>query len=95
MVPGGIAEQTEQVLHNVANILEAAGSDTRSVVRSVVYLRSMADFAEMNRVYARFFGAHRPARSTIAVSELPQGALIEIEVTAAVTIAKPSEGSAE
>jgi len=82
MVPGGIAEQTEQALKNVANLLQAAGTSIAHIMRCVVYLQNMDDFAAMNQVYARFFGADPPARTTIAVSGLPLGALIEVEATA-------------
>ena len=86
IVPGGIAEQTEQALQNVVNILQAAGTNIANIVRCVVYLQDMSDFAAMNQAYARFFGVDPPARTTIAVSGLPQGALIEIELTAAIPL---------
>jgi 2-iminobutanoate/2-iminopropanoate deaminase len=73
IAPGGITRQTEQVLRNVANLLQAAGSNTANIVRCVVYLRNMADFAAMNQAYALFFGRDAPARTTVAVSALPEG----------------------
>jgi enamine deaminase RidA (YjgF/YER057c/UK114 family) len=64
-------------LRNVANLLQAAGSNTANIVRCVVYLKNMADFAAMNQAYAHFFGRDAPARTTVAVSALPKDALIE------------------
>jgi 2-iminobutanoate/2-iminopropanoate deaminase len=83
LVDGGIAEQTVRVLANIRAILEAAGSDLSKVVKTTVFLVDMADFGPMNEVYARVFGDHRPARSTVAVAALPRGARVEIEATAA------------
>ncbi|HZO97157.1 MAG TPA: RidA family protein [Gaiellaceae bacterium] len=81
-VPGGIAEQTEQVLANIAAILEAAGSSLDRVVKTTVFLTSLDDFAGMNEVYARHVGSVPPARSTFEVGRLPKGALVEIEAIA-------------
>ena len=78
----GITEQTEQVMSNLAAILAAAGSDFAKVVKTTVFLTDMADFQAMNEVYARAFGEHRPARSTVVVSGLPKGVRVEIEVVA-------------
>ena len=83
IVKGGIAEQTERVLDNLQAVLEAAGSDFAGVLKTTVFLRDMADFAAMNEVYARRFGSHRPARSTVAAAGLPRNVLVEIEVVAA------------
>ncbi|HEY9381874.1 MAG TPA: RidA family protein [Gemmatimonadales bacterium] len=83
IVSGGIQEQTERVLSNLAAVLEAAGSDLSRVLKTTVFLQSMADFTAMNEVYARRFGAHRPARSTVAAAGLPRNVLVEIEVVAA------------
>jgi 2-iminobutanoate/2-iminopropanoate deaminase len=83
LVDGGIAEQTRQVLANIRAILEAGGSGLAQVVKTTVFLVDMADFAAMNEVYAEVFGAHRPARSTVAVAALPRGARVEIEAVAA------------
>ena len=82
LVDGGIAEQTERVLQNIRAILAAAGLDFSSVIRTTVYLVDMAEFAAMNTVYARAFGDHRPARSTVAVAALPRGARVEIDAVA-------------
>jgi 2-iminobutanoate/2-iminopropanoate deaminase len=84
LVDGGIGEQTRQVLANIRAILEAGGSGLGQVVKTTVFLVDMADFAAMNEVYAEAFGAHRPARSTVAVAALPRGARVEIEAVAAV-----------
>ena len=81
-VEGGIAEQTEQVLRNVSNLLEAAGTSLARVVKTTVFLADMNDFAAMNDVYARFFGEQPPARSTVQAARLPRDARIEIEVVA-------------
>jgi 2-iminobutanoate/2-iminopropanoate deaminase len=82
IVAGGIAEQTERVLANLGAILEAAGAAFGSVVKTTVYLTDMNDFKAMNEVYARAFGDHRPARSTVAVAALPRGVSVEIDVIA-------------
>jgi 2-iminobutanoate/2-iminopropanoate deaminase len=84
LVPGGITEQTTRALENLRAVLAAAGTDFSQVVKTTVFLVDMADFADMNAVYARVFGDHRPARSTVAVAGLPRGARVEIEVIAAV-----------
>ena len=83
LVDGGIAEQTARVLDNIRAILEAADTDLSRVVKTTVFLVDMADFSAMNEVYARVFGEHRPARSTVAVAALPRGARVEIEAVAA------------
>lgn len=82
LVPGGIAEQTRRVLENLKAVLEAAGSSIDRVVKATVFLKNMADFAAMNEVYAEYFGGSKPARSTVAVAELPKGALVEIDLIA-------------
>jgi len=84
LVDGGIAEQTRQVLQNIRAILEAGNSNLAQVVKTTVFLVDMADFGAMNEVYAEAFGAHRPARSTVAVAALPRGARVEIEAVAAI-----------
>jgi 2-iminobutanoate/2-iminopropanoate deaminase len=84
LVDGGIAEQTRRVLQNIRAILEAGGSGLAQVVKTTVFLVDMADFGAMNEVYAEAFGAHRPARSTVAVAALPRGARVEIEAVAAI-----------
>jgi 2-iminobutanoate/2-iminopropanoate deaminase len=78
-----VEAQTEQALRNVAAILEAAGSDLQHVVRCGVFLVDMGDFPKMNAVYARVFGGHRPARTTVEVSDLPgPGLRVEIDAIA-------------
>lgn len=79
---GGIAAQTAQSLKNLDSILAEAGSDYSKVIKTTVFLADMADFAAMNEVYSSFFNAPFPARSAIAVKELPKGALVEIECIA-------------
>jgi 2-iminobutanoate/2-iminopropanoate deaminase len=84
LVPGDVRAQTERVFLNLQAILEAAGSALSKVVKTTVFLASMDDFAAMNEVYAAHFGAHRPARSTVAVKTLPKNALVEIDCVALV-----------
>jgi len=84
LVGDDVAAQTEQVFANIRAVLAAAGATLADVVKTTVYLDTMADFQAMNAVYGHAFGDHRPARSTVAVDGLPLGALVEIEVTAAV-----------
>lgn len=80
---GGVAAQTRQSILNAENILQAAGTDLKHVVKTTVYLADMANFGAMNEVYAQFFSEPFPARSAVAVKDLPKGALVEIEVLAA------------
>ena len=82
-VEGGIKEQTAQALTNAGIILKEAGTDLAHVVKTTVYLADMADFAAMNEVYATFFSQPFPARSAVAVKDLPKGARVEVEVLAA------------
>lgn len=77
-----IEEQTEQVFANIRAILEAAGSSLDRIVKTTVYLTSLSNFAGMNEVYRRHVGDVPPARATVGISELPSGAMIEIEVIA-------------
>ena len=81
-VEGGIKEQTKQAITNAKNILKEAGTDLAHVVKTTVYLANMADFAAMNEIYATFFQHPFPARSAVAVKDLPKGALVEVEVLA-------------
>ena len=81
-VAGGIAEQTEQVLRNLAAVLEAAGVGLNQVVKTTVFLADMEDFAAMNEVYGRFFGEQPPARATVQAARLPRDAKVEIEAIA-------------
>ena len=84
LVAGGIKEQTRQSLLNVQAILKEAGLSMSSVVKTTVFMADMNDFADMNAVYAEFFTEPYPARSAVAVKALTKGALVEIEVVAAV-----------
>jgi 2-iminobutanoate/2-iminopropanoate deaminase len=77
-----VADQTRQVLKNLAAVLAAGGSGLDRVLKTTVYLKDMGDFAAMNAVYAEAFGAHRPARATVAAAGLPKGALVEIDAVA-------------
>ena len=82
LVEGGVKEQARQSLSNIQAILQEAGLTMASVVKTTVFLADMADFAEMNSVYAEFFTEPYPARSAVAVKTLPKNALVEIEVVA-------------
>jgi 2-iminobutanoate/2-iminopropanoate deaminase len=81
-VEGGIAEQTEQVLRNLAEVLRAAGTGLEEVVKTTVFLADMNDFAAMNEVYGRYFSNEPPARSTVQAARLPRDARVEIDVIA-------------
>jgi 2-iminobutanoate/2-iminopropanoate deaminase len=83
-VAGGIAEQTERVLKNVAAVLEAAGSSLDQVVKTTVFLADMDEFGAMNEVYAKFFREAPPARATVQAARLPKDARVEIEAVALV-----------
>jgi len=83
LVPGDVAAQTARTLDNIRALLESAGSSFDDVLRVGVYLTSMESFAAMNEVYARYFRQPFPARTTVAVRELPMGAAVEIEMTVA------------
>ena len=82
LVQDGIAGQTRRALENVGAILQAGGASFRQVVRTTVYLADLGDFAAMNEVYATFFAAPQPARSTIQAARLPRDARIEVDVIA-------------
>ncbi len=82
LIEGGIQEQTRRVLQNLDAVLQAAGSSLSRVVKTTVFLANMDDFKAMNGVYAEFFTAAPPARSTVQVSRLPAGAIVEIEAIA-------------
>ena len=84
-VEGGIAEQTEQVLCNLAEVLRAAGTNLEGVVKTTVFLADMDDFAAMNEVYGRYFSNEPPARSTVQAARLPRDARVEIDVIAVKT----------
>ena len=82
LIEGGIAAQARQVLENLKAVLEASGSALDQVVKATVFLKNMSDFPAMNEVYAEYFGNSKPARSTVAVTEVPKGALVEIDLVA-------------
>lgn len=79
---GDVRTQTRHALENLSAVLHAANSSLAQVVKTTVFLTTMAHFSDMNDVYAEFFGGEPPARSTIAVAELPRGALVEVEAIA-------------
>ena len=81
-LPEGTGAQAEQALRNIGAILEAAGFRKTDVIKTVVYIKDMNDFAAVNEIYAAFFGGHKPARSCVEVSRLPKNGLIEIEAVA-------------
>jgi 2-iminobutanoate/2-iminopropanoate deaminase len=82
LVPGGIEAETRQALANLRHVLEASGTAMDDVVKTTVFLKDMADFPKMNAVYAEFFPADPPARSTVQVAALPKAGTVEIEVVA-------------
>lgn len=83
LVEGGVEVQAKQVMENLSAVLEAAGSGFGGVVKSTIFLASMADFAAVNEVYAEYFlGDHKPARATVEVARLPKDVKVEIEMVA-------------
>jgi len=84
METGDVEHQTHQVMKNLFYVLEAAGAHFNDVIKTTIYLADMNDFTVVNKVYAHYFGTHKPARSTIAVKTLPKNALVEIECIALV-----------
>ena len=84
LVTGSFEAMARRVFDNLAAVLESGGASFRHVVKTTVFLKSMSDFALLNGIYAEYFGDHKPARSTVAVAELPKGALVEIEMVAIV-----------
>ena len=82
LTEGDISTQTRQVLENLKEVLKAGSSSLDRVVKATIYLKNMADFPVVNKVYAEYLGSSKPARSTVAVAELPKGALIEIDLVA-------------
>lgn len=84
LVEGGVEEQTRQVLANLTNVLEAAGTSISKVIKTTVFLTTMDNFAKVNTIYAEVFNENPPARTTVAVSSLPKNALVEIECVALV-----------
>lgn len=83
LVSGDIIRQAERVMSNIAAVLSAAGVGFDDVIKTTIYLVDMADFAAVNEVYCNYFPNHKPARSTVAVKALPRGAMLEIEIIAA------------
>ena len=88
IVAGDIVAQTEQVFRNLAAVLDSASASWTDVVKTTVFLTDMRDFPRMNEVYARVMGDARPARSTVQVSALPRGVLVEIDLIAAIPSAQ-------
>jgi 2-iminobutanoate/2-iminopropanoate deaminase len=84
VVPGGIEEQTRQVLRNIKAVLNDQGLHMSNVVKTTIFMTNLADFAVVNGIYAEAFGDHKPARSTVQVAGLPLGVQVEIEVIAEV-----------
>ncbi len=82
VITGDIAAQTDLVLKNLANILNAAGSGLEKVIKTTVYLKNMSEFTAMNEVYGRHFTENPPARSTVEVARLPKDVLVEIDAVA-------------
>ena len=81
LVKGNVKEQTQKCIENIQNVLKKSGLGIKNVVKTSCFLKEMSDFAEFNEIYAKYF-TNKPARSCVAVKELPKGALIEIEVIA-------------
>jgi len=84
LIDGDIDAQTERVMENLKEVLDAAGASWTEVVKTTVYLNDMAHFPRVNEIYGRWIGEARPARSTVQVTALPRGALVEIDLVAAV-----------
>jgi 2-iminobutanoate/2-iminopropanoate deaminase len=84
LIEGGIKEQTHQVFRNLAAVLAEAGVSFNHVIKATVFIKDMNQFADINAIYAEYFGDHKPARSTVEVARLPKDALVEIELIAAV-----------
>ncbi|CAM3772409.1 RidA family protein [Alkalicoccus chagannorensis] len=83
LVEGGVEAQAHQVMKNVQSILEAAGTDMDGIVKALIFLKEMDDFALVNDIYASYLQEPYPARSAIEISKMPKGALVEVEVVAA------------
>ncbi len=82
MLSGGVEEQIEQVMKNLSAVLNTGDSSLSHVIKTTIFLANMDDFAKVNEIYAKYFGEHKPARSTVAVKTLPKNALVEIECIA-------------
>ncbi len=85
IVDGGIVEQTDRVMENLQEVLRAAGASWSDVVKTTVYLHDLSHFPTVNEVYGKWLGDARPARSTVQVTALPRGALVEIDAIAVVS----------
>ncbi|MEM7264191.1 MAG: RidA family protein [Planctomycetota bacterium] len=90
LVGGGVKAETEQVMKNLAAVLEAAGANFETVLRTTIFLADMDDFATVNEVYGRYLGDPPPARATVAVRTLPKGVSVEIDAIARVSDANGS-----
>ncbi|MDF2961894.1 MAG: deaminase [Paenibacillus sp.] len=86
VVAGGIEEQTHQVFRNLEAVLSAGGSSFANVIKATVFIKDMNQFAQVNQIYADYFGDHKPARSTVEVARLPRDVLVEIELIASVIV---------
>lgn len=86
LVQGGIEEQTHQVFRNLQAVLAEAGTGLSHVVKATVFIKDMNQFAQVNAIYASYFGDHKPARSTVEVARLPRDVLVEIELIAAIPV---------
>ncbi|MBS1873533.1 MAG: RidA family protein [Acidobacteria bacterium] len=84
LIEGGVAEQTERVIENMAAVLAACGSSLGQVLKTTVFLKDMGEFAAMNQVYAKYFDVDPPARSTVEAARLPRDVRVEIEAVAAI-----------
>lgn len=84
LIEGGIEAQTQQALTNLQHIINAGGTSIQNILKVVIFLKEMSDFAIVNKIYEQWIGNHRPARSTVEVAALPRGALVEIECVAAI-----------
>ena len=82
METGNVEHQTHQVMKNLFYVLEAAGSHFNDVIKTTIFLADMNDFEKVNKIYAHYFGSHKPVRSTVAVKTLPKNALVEIDCIA-------------
>jgi len=83
-IGGDIETQTKRVMENIKAILEEAGLNFNHVIKTTIYLKNLSDFDKVNKIYGEYFTEHKPARATVEVSNLPKGALIEIEVIAGI-----------
>ncbi len=85
IVDGGIVEQTDRVMENLQEVLRAAGASWKDVIKTTVYLHDLSNFPTVNEVYGKWLGDARPARSTVQVTALPRGAMVEIDAIAVIS----------